>query len=190
MMKPTMFTSFILAAGDGKRMSSARAKPLHNVGGKPMLSWVIDTAITAGSNHLVVVTSPNHNQIEDYFTHHPEQLSFVKQDKPLGTGHAAQTAHQHSPVTDQPILVLFGDTPLITAETCQRLADHIASGSDLCVLGFETALPHGYGRLKTNESGALTAIIEEADASESERQITMVNAGVMAFSVSVAETYL
>lgn len=190
MRKPTNFTSFILAAGDGKRMSSTRAKPLHQVGGKPMLSWVIDTAITAGSNHLVIVTSPKHNQIEDYLSHNYEQLTSVKQDKALGTGHAAQTAYNHKPVPNQPILVLFGDTPLITAETCQRLADSIASGADLCVLGFEAAQPQGYGRLKTDESGTLIAIIEEADASDTEKQISSVNAGVMAFSAQVADTYL
>ena len=190
MIKPTNFTSFILAAGDGKRMSSTRAKPLHAVGGKPMLSWVIETAVTAGSDQLVVVTSPSHNQIEDYLAQNHQTIASIKQEKALGTGHAALTAYKQSDAPDQPILVLFGDTPLITAETCQRLADSIISGADLCVLGFETAAPHGYGRLKTDASGALLAIIEEADATEADKQITKVNAGVMAFSTKIAAEYL
>ena len=190
MTQTTKFTSYILAAGDGKRMKSQLAKPLHEVGGKPMLGWVIDTAMTAGSDKVSVVTSPKHDQIENFLASRYDSVTAVKQSEPLGTGHAAQTALASLGEADQPVLVLFGDTPLITAETCQRLAQKIVDGADICVLGFEADNPTGYGRLKTDDSGALIAIIEEADASQDEKGISRVNAGVMAFSADVANHYL
>ena len=189
-MEPTHFTSYILAAGNGKRMQSDIAKPLHKIGGKAMLGWVIDTARRAGSDQLAIITSPHHEQIEHYLEQHYQGLQAVKQNKPLGTGHAAQTALQAIGTHNQPVLVLFGDTPLITAETCQRLVSAITDGADICVLGFEADDPTGYGRLKIDETGALCAIIEEADATQADKDITIVNAGVMALSAHVADSYL
>ena len=189
-MRPTTFTCYILAAGQGKRMKSKRAKPLHEIGGKAMLGWVIETACAAGSDHLCVVTAPDHNQITDYLASHYPTIASTVQDKAQGTGHAAQTAQSAIGTNDQPVIVLFADTPLITAETCQRLADAIADGADICVLGFETNTPHGYGRLKTDDNGQLIAIIEEADATDEEKALRAVNAGVMAFSAEVAQSLL
>ena len=189
-MTETRFTSFILAAGHGTRMRSDMAKPLHKIGAKPMLGWVIETAHAAGSNAVCVVTAPHHNEIEAYLADTYPSVTATKQKEALGTGHAAQTALAAIGTHNQPILVLFGDTPLITAETCQRLAAEIRQGADVCVLGFETQMPTGYGRLVRDEHGNLNAIIEEADATDAQKTITLVNAGVMAFSSDMAETYL
>ena len=190
MMEPTNFTSFILAAGHGSRMHSQVAKPLHKIGAKAMLGWVIETAHAAGSDALCVVTAPAHNQIEDYLAAHYPTVQTAKQTQPLGTGHAAQTAFSAIGANQQPVLVLFGDTPLITAETCQRMAHTITEGADLCVLGFEAGDPTGYGRLVRDEDGQLSAIVEQADADATQQQITMVNAGVMALSPELAQTAL
>lgn len=190
MMEPTNFTSFILAAGHGTRMRSDIPKPLHKVGTKPMLSWVIETAQLAGSSAICTVTAPHHDKIEDYIAQTHDGVTCAKQEKALGTGHAAQTALGAIGSHDQPVLVLFADTPLITAETCQRLAQTIANGADICVLGFDTQTPHGYGRLILDDTNHLTSIIEEADASDEIRAITTVNAGVMALSSTIADTYL
>ena len=190
MTSRTTFTSFILAAGHGTRMRSTVAKPLHPIAGKAMLGWVIETAHAAGSNDVCVVTSPAHDQIESYLEAQYQTVRHVKQSEALGTGHAAQTALSASMIEDQPILVLFGDTPLITAQTCQHLADEIVAGAALCVLGFEADNPTGYGRLIRDDTGTLCAIVEEADASEAEKQINLVNAGVMAFSASFAKNAL
>ena len=190
MMTETKFTSFILAAGHGTRMRSDLAKPLHKIGTKPMLGWVIETAHAAGSNAVCVVTAPHHDDIETYLEHAYPTVTPVKQKDALGTGHAAQTALSAIGTQNQPVLVLFGDTPLITAETCQRLADEIAQGADVCVLGFETATPTGYGRLVKDDQDQLAAIIEEADADEAQKAIGLVNAGVMAFSAEMAEKHL
>lgn len=190
MMRPTNFTSFILAAGHGTRMRSDRAKPLHKIGGKQMLGWVIETAHAAGSTATCVVTASSHDQIETYLQKHYPDVTTTKQEKALGTGHAAQSALSAIGTKGQPVLVLFGDTPLITAETCQRLAEEIAQGADLCVLGFETDTPTGYGRLVRDDTGALVGIVEEADANEAQKQIKLVNAGVMALSADMAESCL
>ncbi|MGC6518113.1 MAG: bifunctional UDP-N-acetylglucosamine diphosphorylase/glucosamine-1-phosphate N-acetyltransferase GlmU [Candidatus Puniceispirillaceae bacterium] len=190
-MKTTVsFTSYILSAGHGKRMQSDIAKPLHEVGGKAMLGWVIETAYAAGSAHLSVVTSPKHDQIEAYLAKNYRDVKSVKQPEALGTGHGAQTAYEAVGCHELPVLVLFGDTPLLTPQSCQHMAEAIQAGSDVCVLGFETDEPNGYGRLKTDEDGRLIAIIEDADASEAEKQIRLVNAGVMAFSADVAKKLL
>lgn len=190
MMRPTNFTSFILAAGHGTRMRSDVAKPLHKIGGKQMLGWVIETAHAAGSTATCIVTAPAHDQIETFVAAHYQDVTTTKQSQALGTGHAAQSALAAIGTNDQPVLVLFGDTPLITAETCQRLADEITKGADLCALGFKANTPTGYGRLVVDDTGALVQIIEEADATEAQKQITFVNAGVMALSAELAETCL
>ena len=190
-MEPTLnFTSFILAAGNGKRMKSSIAKPLHQVGGKAMLSWVIDTAKMAGSNNICVVSGISHSQIDDFIEKHHSDVTIAYQQEPLGTGHATQTAQNKIGEDTQPILTLFGDSPLITAETLQRLTKAINEGHDLCVLGFKANDPTGYGRLKVDDSGMLEAIIEEADANDAEKDISLVNAGVMAFSAEIAKDML
>ena len=184
------FTSFILAAGNGKRMKSSLAKPLHSVGGKAMLSWVIDTATAAGSDKICVVSGTSHSQIDDYMAKHYPHHQIAHQEKPQGTGHAAQIAQNKIAEDNQPILVLFGDSPLITAETLQRLVASINDGCDLTILSFEAEDPTGYGRLKCDEKCSLEAIIEEADASDDDKEISLVNAGVMALSCDVAKTVL
>ena len=171
-------------------MRSQTAKPLHQVGGKTMLGWVIETAHAAGSTVLCVVSAPDHDQVERYIADHYPQVTTTKQSQALGTGHAAQTAFDAIGSADQPVLVLFGDTPLITAETCQRMAETIHSGAAICVLGCHAEDPTGYGRLITDKTGQLRAIVEEADANEAQKAVTMVNAGVMAFSADVAAQYL
>lgn len=190
MINGTNFTSYILAAGQGKRMKSALAKPLHKIGGMAMLSWVIKTAQQAGSSQLCIVTSPRAQDMVDYVQHSHETCHIAIQDTALGTGHATKIAHEAVKESEHPILVLFGDTPLITSETLSQMAEAVTNGADICVLGFETATPTGYGRLKTNQEGNLIAIIEEADATEDEKAITLVNAGVMALSPDFANSGL
>ena len=184
------FTSFILAAGNGKRMKSSIAKPLHPVGGKPMLSWVIETAKAAGSDKICVVAGTSHSQIDGFIKTYHSDIIIAHQTDPLGTGHAAQAAQNALSDDSQPILVLFGDSPLITAETLQRLTNTINDGHDLCILGFEADNPTGYGRLKIDDKGMLAAIIEEADANAEEKDIKLVNAGVMTFSSKIARQTL
>ena len=159
--------AIILAAGQGTRLQSALPKPLHRIGGRPMLAWSLDAAIATKASRIITVIPHHSEQIQDWLDGH----DFCIQDKPLGTGHAVlATAHALADF-DGVALIMFADTPLVTANTLFRLASSIDSTTNVAVLGFETDNPHGYGRLVTDHSGHLTRIVEDKDANERERQI-------------------
>ena len=109
----------ILAAGEGKRMKSSTAKVLQKIAGKPMLGHVIDTARQLGAAGVHVVYGHGGEQVRAAFADQPD-LHWTEQEQRLGTGHAVQQAMPSVPV-DARVLVLYGDVPLITAQTLQRL---------------------------------------------------------------------
>ena len=170
------FTAIILAAGKGTRMKSEIPKPLHHVAGKPMLSWVIDAAKAAGVSQILPVIGHESAQLEDWLG----DIKPAYQTEQLGTGHAVLAAADMLEQSDVPVIVLFGDTPLITADTIKRTVTHIENGADICALGFEASNPAGYGRFILDDSGTLVQIIEESECKEAERQITFVNGGILA----------
>lgn len=170
------FTAIILAAGKGTRMKSEIPKPLHHVAGKPMLSWVIDAAKAAGASQILPVIGHESAQLEDWLG----DIKPAYQTEQLGTGHAVLAAADMLEQSDVPVIVLFGDTPLITADTIKRTVTHIENGADICALGFEASNPAGYGRFILDDSGTLVQIIEESECKEAERQITFVNGGILA----------
>lgn len=180
------FASVILAAGAGKRMKSSLPKPLHRLGGKPMLSWALDTAYLAGASREIVVTPKGADTINGFIENYSRQtgleIKTAIQDPPLGTGHAVEATKTALEGFSGVILVAFADTPLVTADTYRRMADYLLSVDDSAVvcLGFDADDPTGYGRLITSSSGQLEAIIEEKDASTAEAEIRLVNAGIMA----------
>ena len=173
------FSVIILAAGKGTRLKSELAKPLHQVAGRPLIDWVIDAATTAGCSHIMGVISPPPSDVS---SHLEDRIELITQSEQKGTGHAVlcgiHTLAQLPPA--QPVIILFADTPLITSQTISHLASLTAESSDLVVAGFETGNPSGYGRLKQTSDGLLEAIVEDADASDDEKQIALVNGGVMA----------
>lgn len=170
------FTAIILAAGKGSRLKSTLPKPLHQIGGHPMLGWVMDSARAAGASQVIPVISKDSPDMERYLA----GVDFAVQDPPRGTGDAVRAAARNITDTSLPLIVLFGDTPLISAAEIKALADTITSGADICVVGFEAADPTGYGRLIFTPEGQLTAIIEESEADASQKTITTVNGGMMA----------
>ena len=170
------FTAIILAAGKGTRMKSEIPKPLHHVAGRPMLSWVIDAAKAAGASQILPVIGHESAQLEDWLG----DIKPAYQTEQLGTGHAVLAAADMLEQSDVPVIVLFGDTPLITADTIKRTVTHIENGADICALGFEASNPAGYGRFILDDSGTLVQIIEESECKEAERQITFVNGGILA----------
>lgn len=170
------FTAIILAAGKGTRMKSEIPKPLHHVAGKPMLSWVIDAAKAAGASQILPVIGHESAQLEDWLG----DIKPAYQTEQLGTGHAVLAAADMLEQSVVPVIVLFGDTPLITADTIKRTVTHIENGADICALGFEASNPAGYGRFILDDSGTLAQIIEESECTEAERQITFVNGGILA----------
>jgi bifunctional UDP-N-acetylglucosamine pyrophosphorylase/glucosamine-1-phosphate N-acetyltransferase len=170
----------VLAAGEGTRMRSALPKVLHPVAGQTLLSHVLQAAPQGQGNSLAVVVGPDHAEVEAEAKRlRPDASTFVQRER-LGTAHAVLAARPAIARGADDLLIAFGDTPLISAETFARMRAPLAKGAALAVLGFRAADPTGYGRLLI-ENGKLVAIREHADASAEERKVTLCNAGVMAF---------
>ena len=170
----------VLAAGEGTRMRSAMPKVLHPVAGQSLLAHVLAAAPKGAGCALAVVIGPNHQAVaEEARRVRPDAATFVQRER-LGTAHAVLAARDAIARGADDLLVVFGDTPLISAETFKRLRAPLKNGAALAVLGFHAADPTGYGRLLV-EGDRLVAIREHADATPEERKVTLCNAGVMAF---------
>jgi bifunctional UDP-N-acetylglucosamine pyrophosphorylase/glucosamine-1-phosphate N-acetyltransferase len=170
----------VLAAGEGTRMRSALPKVLHPVASQSLLAHVLDAAPHGAGAALAVVVGPNHKQVADEVARiRPDAATFIQAER-LGTAHAVLAAREAIAHGADDLLIAFGDTPLISAETFARMRAPLAKGAALTVLGFRAADPTGYGRLLL-EGDHLVAIREHADASPEERKVTLCNAGVMAF---------
>jgi len=164
----------ILAAGMGKRMQSALPKVLHPLAGKPLLGHVIDTARALSPRQLCVIYGHGGDAVPNAFA--DAGLSFAKQEPQLGTGHAVMQA---LPFIEDgaPTLVLYGDVPLTTAASLQRLVT--AAGNDkLGVLTVTLDDPSGYGRI-VREGGKITRIVEQKDADAAQRAICEINTGII-----------
>lgn len=164
----------ILAAGEGKRMKSALPKVLQKIAGTSMLGHVIATARALQPAGIHVVYGHGGEQVRDAFADQPD-LHWTEQAERLGTGHALQQAMPEVP-QDARLLVLYGDVPLITGDTLQRLLD---SPGRVGVLVADLDDPTGYGRVLRDAQGNVARIIEQKDASEQERAIQTVNTGIL-----------
>jgi bifunctional UDP-N-acetylglucosamine pyrophosphorylase / glucosamine-1-phosphate N-acetyltransferase len=172
--------TIVLAAGEGTRMRSKVPKVLHPVAGQSLLAHVLRAAPNGKGASLAVVIGPDHQAVaEELKRVRPDAAIFVQRER-LGTAHAVLAARQAIARGADDVLVVFGDTPLISAATFERMRALLNSGAALAVLGFRAADPTGYGRLLL-DGDQLMAIREHADASAAERAITLCNAGVMAF---------
>jgi bifunctional UDP-N-acetylglucosamine pyrophosphorylase / glucosamine-1-phosphate N-acetyltransferase len=170
----------VLAAGEGTRMRSSLPKVLHPVAGQSLLAHVLGAAPGGPGAALAVVVGPDHAAVEQEVKRiRPDARTFVQHER-IGTAHAALAAREAIARGVDDLLVVFGDTPLISAETFDRLRRPLQNGAALAVLGFRAADPTGYGRLLV-EGDHLAAIREQADASAAERAVDLCNAGVMAF---------
>jgi bifunctional UDP-N-acetylglucosamine pyrophosphorylase / glucosamine-1-phosphate N-acetyltransferase len=168
----------ILAAGMGKRMQSALPKVLHPLAGKALLSHVVDTARALAPTSLCIIYGHGGEAVPAALA--AADLHFARQEPQLGTGHAVQQA---VPQLDErvPTLVLYGDVPLTTTATLQRLL--AAAGDDkLAILTVELDDPSGYGRIvraAPENGGAIERIVEQKDASDRERAIREINTGIL-----------
>ena len=170
----------VLAAGEGTRMQSSMPKVLHPVAGQSLLAHVLGAAPKGAGASLAVVIGPNHQAVSDEAKRvRPDATVFIQRER-LGTAHAVLAAREAIARGADDLLVAFGDTPLISAATFERLRAPLKKGAALAVLGFRAADPAGYGRLLV-EGDQLVAIREHADAGTAERAIKLCNAGVMAF---------
>lgn len=165
----------ILAAGEGRRMKSARPKVLMPLAGRPLLAHVLDAARALRPAGLHVVHGHGGAAVQEAFADCAD-IAWVHQAEQLGTGHAVKLALPGIP--DQArVLVLYGDVPLIRTQTLKLLLDETGA---LAVLGAELDDPTGYGRLLLDGAGRVAAIVEEKDADAEQRQVRLTNTGILA----------
>ena len=162
-------------------MKSAFEKVLHPLGGMPLLAHVMASAKSAGFADQAVVLGPDMERASRLVTEADGAAKIFIQKEQNGTADAVLAAREALEAGTGNVIVLYGDTPLLLSKTLDRLAAALEQGADLAVLGFEAREPAGYGRLITDQQGALIAIREDKDASEEERAIRLCNSGVMAF---------
>lgn len=175
--------ALVLAAGQGTRMKSRLPKVLHEIAGRPMLAHVLDAAAQCGIGHQAVVVAPGVEGVEAAAKRVSPATAIFIQEKQLGTAHAVLAARPAFETFAGDVIILYGDTPLITPQTIGRLRSHLGEAG-AAVLGFTASDPSGYGRLIMH-GGELFAIREHKDASEAEHAITFCNSGVMAFRAGV-----
>jgi bifunctional UDP-N-acetylglucosamine pyrophosphorylase / glucosamine-1-phosphate N-acetyltransferase len=172
--------TIVLAAGEGTRMRSALPKVLHPVAGQPLLAHVLNAVPHGTGAATAIVIGPNHEAVAAEARRvRPDAVTFIQRER-LGTAHAVLAAREAIARGADDLLVVFGDTPLISTATFERLRAPLKQGAALAVLGFRAADPTGYGRLVV-DGDRLVAIREHAEANAAERAITLCNAGVMAF---------
>ena len=164
----------ILAAGIGKRMRSRLPKVLHPLGGKPLISHVIEAARTLDPARICVVYGHGGELVPQSIG--ADGITFARQEPQLGTGHAVQQALGHLDAGAS-TLVLYGDVPMVRAATLSALLE--AAGAAAAVLTVVLDDPTGYGRIVRNDAGEITGIVEEKDASDTQRKIREVNTGIM-----------
>ncbi|MFC5065482.1 bifunctional UDP-N-acetylglucosamine diphosphorylase/glucosamine-1-phosphate N-acetyltransferase GlmU [Actinomycetospora atypica] len=193
---PTPTAVVVLAAGEGTRMRSATPKVLHPVGGRSLLGHALHAAAGAGPTHLVVVVGHGREEVGTHCqligTELGREVRTAVQDRRRGTGHAVSCGVDALPTgASGTVLVSYGDVPLLDAATLRALvAEHDDAGNAVTLLTAEMEDPTGYGRVVRDEKGGVTAIVEQADASLEQLEITEVNSGVYAFDLELLRTAL
>lgn len=180
----------ILAAGKGTRMKSNMPKVMHQIASRPMVLHVLDTAKSLSSLQNIVVLGDEMEEVQAVIN---RQADVVIQKERLGTAHAVKEALpilKKSSKNSKYVLVLYGDTPLTSAETLQRIRAEADKGAEVVVLGFTPDDPAEYGRLVVDNAGHLTGIVEYREASDDEKAITLCNSGVMLVSSELLKTLL
>ena len=172
--------AIVMAGGLGTRMKSSRPKHVHDVLGRRLLDWVVSAVTPLAPDPFVVVCSPDtRTELEGTF---PAGVQLAVQEHPRGTGDAAASARQALEGFAGDVLILPGDTPLLTTETLAGLAgEHRRSGAAVTVLSFQPPDPRAYGRIVRSETGSLEAIVEAVDASEVQLEIREVNSSIYLF---------
>jgi bifunctional UDP-N-acetylglucosamine pyrophosphorylase/glucosamine-1-phosphate N-acetyltransferase len=175
--------AIILAAGQGKRMKSEKAKVLHEVCGRPMIRYVVDAARGAGCLSIVVVVGYAADQIRDYLRDEPDVL-FATQTEQLGTGHAAKVCRPVLAGYEGPALILVGDEPLLRPEPLADLLKRQQVDGTACLLGTVVLDdPTGFGRILRDSAGRFLRIVEERDCTAEERALKEVNPSCYVFEL-------
>ena len=179
------FSTLILAAGAGTRMKSTRAKVVHEILGKPLVRWVVDAARLAGSDKIFTVVGHQREQVSPLVI---DDTVIIRQAEQRGTGHAIMIAKNAllENLAAPSLVVLCGDTPLISAETiAQLVAFQQQDGAALSVLSHVVEDPSGYGRIIRGQDGGVLGIVEEADATDEQRAVRECNSGAYCFDLAL-----
>ena len=173
-MKPV--AAVILAAGEGKRMRSNRAKVLHSLGGVPMLLYVVE-AVEKIAKPILVVVGRQADEVKRLLSGRPVRT--VMQQKQWGTAHAVLRAQGALSHVRGPVLILNGDAPLLTRSTLERMIElHHHRDAHLTLLTARLSDPFGYGRIVRNSEGRIRRVVEESDANPYEKKIQEINTGI------------
>jgi bifunctional UDP-N-acetylglucosamine pyrophosphorylase/glucosamine-1-phosphate N-acetyltransferase len=179
-MNQSKFSVVVLAAGQGTRMRSDTHKVLHPIAGKPMLLHLLATVEAMGAERRIVVVGKGREQLEAALDGHGVTTALQAEQK--GTGHAVRMAEEALAGFDGPVLILYGDTPFVTAETLARMLDRLAQPDDPGVVVLASSPVDGktYGRVILGDSDRIAKMVEYKDASEAERAVKLCNSGMMA----------
>ncbi len=179
-------TTIILAAGKGTRMRSQLPKVLHKIADKPLLQHVHDVTAQLENNAIHIVIGHGAESVKQTLAN--LQVDWVEQTEQLGTGHAVQQVGNQ--ISDDTIaLILYGDVPLLKIETLQNLLSKI-NEKTLALLTVNLANPTGYGRIVRDDFGKVLRIVEQKDATETEKQITEGNTGILAVQGEALKKWL
>ncbi|MFH1897213.1 MAG: sugar phosphate nucleotidyltransferase [Candidatus Desantisbacteria bacterium] len=175
--------AIILAAGLGKRMKSKLIKILHPICGQPMVAYVIDALDELGIKKRVIVLGHQREQVAEFLKYRGVEIAI--QERPLGTGDAVKSAEQFFDKYTGDVLILSGDTPLISKNTVKRLVEvHHGSAAEATILTATMQNPTGYGRIIKDNEGYILRIVEERDADSKEKAIKTVNTGTYCFKAA------
>jgi bifunctional UDP-N-acetylglucosamine pyrophosphorylase/glucosamine-1-phosphate N-acetyltransferase len=174
------FAVVILAAGQGTRMRSDTHKVLHPIASRPLLLHLLDRVDALGADKRVVVVGKGRDQVEQALN--GRDVLIAHQAEQLGTGHAVQQAQAALSGYDGPVLILYGDTPFVQAETLRRMIDRLdgGDGPGVVVLASSPADPLKYGRIILGQGDRIAKMVEYKDATEEERAVRLCNSGMMA----------
>ena len=186
-----MFTSIILAAGMGTRMKSEMPKVIHKVCGKPLCKWVIDASKKAGADRVCAIVGHKAEMVKETLG---DVCEYAIQAEQKGTGHAVMQAADFINDAKGEVVILNGDTPLVTAQAIEEaVAYHNSCGNQATVITAVLQDATGYGRIVRDSDGNVMKIVEQKDANEEEKKINEINSGMYVFdaeSLSYALTKL
>lgn len=181
----------ILAAGKGTRMNSETAKVLHCIHNKPMIQYVVETAAQLAGDNVVVVVGTQAEKVMAVVSAVNPGVQFARQENQLGTGHAVLCAIPELSENIECVIILCGDVPFMKASTLTDLADtHRKQNNAITIVGATLDNPTGYGRLVTNEANRVRCIVEEADATATEKPIKLINTGIYCVDRNLLERML
>ncbi|MFL2654720.1 MAG: bifunctional UDP-N-acetylglucosamine diphosphorylase/glucosamine-1-phosphate N-acetyltransferase GlmU [Alphaproteobacteria bacterium] len=178
MMSNISFATIILAAGLGKRMKSNHSKVMHKIAGQPMILHLLNTLESISPESVTIVVGEDMDEVTNILT--PYHVC-IQPDR-LGTGDAVKATYELLKDFIGPVLILFGDTPMVKSETMFASVKACSKGADVVVVGFQSDNPKDYGRLVTDNKGNLIKIVESVEASDEQLEISLCNSGLMVIS--------